>query len=287
MKEKETKKEVKTEIENIVVEEETEEKIDKKDSTFFNIAGIVAIILIIGIGIYIYLNTREKEEITPMNEKWVFKSDNNLNGLIDIGDEICIYTECFYVTSTDGIELKALAKYNLDVGYNCIYKDDDYICEKIKNETNIQSEKAIGYSEKTYKTTGNYGVTDFSKRVYWKNYDEYTENDFIIELDVSSNLLRDYLKTYKNKLELFGAKLKDVTLITRDELRSLGCPLVLGACDTNYKWIYSTSYWTRSSRSLGNVWKIQTSNYFSSNDFDYRNFNGVRPLIVIDVNELK
>lgn len=41
--------------------------------------------------------------------------DANRNGKVDTGDLICVSTECFHVYSANTTEIKALARYNIDI----------------------------------------------------------------------------------------------------------------------------------------------------------------------------
>ena len=45
--------------------------------------------------------------------------DNDNSGTITIGDELKIGTESFYVLSYSNNTIRALSKYNLDVGFDC------------------------------------------------------------------------------------------------------------------------------------------------------------------------
>ncbi len=90
-------------------------------------------------------------------------------GNITVGDEVAIYTEHFYVISSDSTNTALLAKYNLLVG-------DVYT----KNGDNWEFTKALspsdsGYGLQNENAKGKYGATDyigivaFAGKGYWDN----------------------------------------------------------------------------------------------------------------------
>ena len=65
-----------------------------------------------------------------------------INGEIDeVGSEVCINDECFYIISNDGSTVTMLAKYNLNIGNECEGSGLSLQCtERLEGVTGIQDE---------------------------------------------------------------------------------------------------------------------------------------------------
>lgn len=200
-----------------------------------------------------------------------------------VGDELKIGEEHFYVVSNDGTEAVLLAKYNLEVGSNCIY-NSGYQCTSIENPSGLQSEKALGFTSSGYNTTGNYGVLPFSSTNYWYSSglkSEYGTSYPAYVYDDNSSI-KTHVDNYKTYLEELGLTVEEARLIKYEELVGLGCSGDDFTCTTSqYDWVYSTTYWSSSAYNHNFVRSVS-----SNGDFDYRYYYsdfacGVRPVIVI------
>ncbi len=243
-----------------------------------------------------------------------------INGEIDeVGSEVCIKEECFYIIDNDGSIVTMLAKYNLHVGNiatNAVsstnYNSGDYKVSNLANVNNsayvlplappngftatitplesptgIQNVDAKGMdAEFPY-----IGVEKFSTNNYWyisqgssmpKLNPNYGSSYPAYVYD-SNSLLYNYIENYKNYLTGFDVNIFDARLIKSEEVENLGCNM--SSCDDAPEWLYSTSYWTGS---LSGVMYFYAIRYYgilypdeSSNSYDY----GVRPVIEIPISE--
>ncbi len=207
---------------------------------------------------------------------------------VSIGDKVIIGTEEFYVLDINGDDLILLARYNLNVGV---------ISDYYLNFTPITPDSP-GYGRQSSKALGlrnfaedSYGVLPFSTTNYWNgkvgtsysgNYCNNTNDvsNCAYVYDSNSNLYQ-YVESYKDYLEDYGITIKEARIPRLDELVKLGCNSNTWSCDTNYAWIYETTYWIGTPDSYNSLWDLSLGNNFGSilysNDF----VHGVRPVIVI------
>ncbi len=194
-------------------------------------------------------------------------NDANRNGIADIGDEIKVGTESFYVISHTDTELNALAKYNLNVGEG----KNPNVTEGIQHST-VRGWLSSGTM---------YGTVAFSNNGGWPSENNATIN--IREYDgpvkealYGTNGYEKYIKETMPPAQ--------VRLITKAELESLGCSASNSTCKGAPSWVYSTTYWTGSAHYYytDSVWREG-----SDGDFDFGYFTsgcGVRPVITIPKN---
>ena len=187
----------------------------------------------------------------------------------EVGNEICIKDECFYVISSDTDTVTLFAKYNLYVGGE-------------KNGSNfvLYGSEASGKQDACMKdytidgVTVSKGVIRFASTQYWAGAtSSYVYN--------SNSMVYPYVENYKNYLASFGVTINDARLISYEELLALGCT-TSWRCGSAPSWVYSTSYWTGSSHYAGaySIHKVLTGGYFSGS-FSLSFPGGVRPVIVI------
>ena len=204
------------------------------------------------------------------------------------GDELRIGKEHFYVISNDGTNITLLAKYNLEVGSNCVY-NGDYTCTEIENPTGLQSEKALGYTSSGYNTNGNYGVVPFSSTIYWYSSglkSEYGTSYPAYVYDDNASI-KNYVDNYAEYLEELGLTIEEARLIKQEELVGLGCKAGNLTCTTSqYDWVYATSYWSGSARANRDVWRVLSNGGFVSDFYSSSSASGVRPVIVISSSEI-
>ena len=205
----------------------------------------------------------------------------------NIGDEVCIESECFYILDNEGDKLKLFAKYNLYIGN--IFDGTNVIT--IDNPTGLQSQDALGL-----KVVNNAAIYPSIGAI------AFSEKDNVY----STSLVKKYAEEYLQKLSLFNLDISNITvkLIDKTEIEKLinkgnslnYGPLSTSASDlTGKEWIYSTSYWTMTSYTSSNysVWYMLSNgnlNYdYSATDSRYNNnkYYGVRPVLVVDKDLIK
>ena len=181
-----------------------------------------------------------------------------------VGNEVCIKNECFYVISSTEETITMLAKYNLHVGNT--YDGRNLV--EIENPTGIQDESAIGYitDEEATEIYPFIGVTAFSDH----------------GVDYNNSIVEQYINNYSDYLETQGVITTDARLISNDEILSLGCNFSEWFCDeTAPSWLNSTSYWTGVLYSDNSYFVIYANGGFDPSDYSYGSWFGVRPVITI------
>ena len=182
-----------------------------------------------------------------------------VSGKIDeVGSEVCIKDECFYIISNDGSTVTMLAKYNLYVGY--MY-NESYETLELENPTGKQSSDAIGYRRNDDGIVLPFiGVVPFSN-----SEDIYTYDESIIKTYVDDYNI--YLSTY--------SLIDNVRLITEDEVMLL----------KDYDWLYTSSFWTESTLSKFIVVVKSSGTTDLGLPTDEMSY-GVRPVIELSVDEI-
>ena len=183
-----------------------------------------------------------------------------------VGDEVCISEECFYVISSDETSVTMLAKYNLYVGgeYNSYYS------EYGSEATGRQDSNMLGYISGS---TLYGGVTPFATD---EKHGEYYA-------DYSGSLVEQYVNNYDDYLSSIGLVTEETRLITEQELVSICSDeiLVAGVVSFCPSWIYSTSYWIDGKTSDSNVMSVCSDSSYMGMEYDTDNSYGVRPVIVV------
>ena len=188
-----------------------------------------------------------------------------------VGNEVCIKNECFYVISSTDSTVTMLSKYNLYVGgeYNSgwtAYGDE---------ATGIQDSTMLGYvSGQTIRK----GTTKFSNTNYWSS----TVSSYPTYVYDSNSTLYSYVENYKTYLSTLGVTPTEARLITKEELEGLGCIVSSNSCSSAPSWVYETSYWSGSASSSLIVWYVSSDGCFYSSGY-YSNSDsiGCRPVITI------
>ena len=191
-------------------------------------------------------------------------------------------TEKFYVLSYDEStqKAKALAKWNLMVGA---------ICDSKGKKTGDVDTSAANYGLQDETMKGwisgqeRKGTVAFSNSWYFKDtFASYPvdENGKSYVYDSNSNLYT-YVNKYK---ELLGNtdKVSEVSLASYEDINALW------SNKSNYEWLYSTSFWLGSaySSSSSGVWTVRSDGYFSNPQYIMGIFQGVRPVITIDMSKI-
>lgn len=203
--------------------------------------------------------------IISFPEGYKLKDINN-NGEADVGEEIIVGTEHFYLMSETNTEVKALAKYNLNVGDN-----------KNPNEIEgIQNETIKGYAPPETM----YGNVSFSDS--FKNPNEITNLDikeFVGSVRTAlygEDLNGGYQNYIKNVIPSAS-----VRLIRKSELESLGC--FGNSCTEAPDWVYSTTYWSETANLTyyASLWRVDNLGSISYSNYTYDGAFGVRPVLTI------
>ena len=187
-----------------------------------------------------------------------------------VGNEVCIKNECFYVISSTDSTVTMLSKYNLYVGgeYNSgwtAYGDE---------ATGIQDSTMLGLvSGQTIRK----GTTMFSNTNYWSS----TVSSYPTYVYDSNSTLYSYVENYKTYLSTLGVTSTEARLITKEELEGLGCIVSSGSCSGAPSWVYSTTYWSGSANSSGSVWRVNSNGAFFYNNYSSNLNYGCRPVITI------
>lgn len=230
----------------------------------------------------------------PVDEVYIPPSNAYLKtgDINEIGSEVCIDEECFYILKNDGTNVSMISKYNLHIGNTY-----DGTVVPLENPTGIQNEKAIGWfsgRSKTNPIIGSIGFYNYGN-IYWSssvsNYPAYVFN--------ANSPIYSHLQNYKNILINKGANVSNIRLIEVNELVNLGCNISSSSCTSSqYPWLYSTSYWTGSAASSSTVYHVMSNGNLNSNitftDFNYGSdtlvtetyheiLTGARPVIEMPV----
>ena len=174
----------------------------------------------------------------------------------NIGDEICIDNECFYVISSNETTITMLTKMNITTGENPVQSID---APKI----------------------------DFSENYYIGNPGTYVYDNYLP--------MYSYIENYKVYLKKISNIFFKARLIKLEELENLGCQRGNVLCTNTPNWVYSTSYWTGTSFEYDAdnaiVHYVNENGGFAYTGI--KNPQGIRPVIefsknaLIDKNELK
>ena len=186
-----------------------------------------------------------------------------------VGNEVCISNECFYVISSDSTSVTMLAKYNLYVGG----KSDGAWTEYGDEATGKQDSEMKGYvsTGTQYK-----GTAPFSSTNYWSS----TVSSYPTYVYDSNSTIYNYVEDYKTYLGTLGVTPSEARLITYEELESLGCSG--SVCNEAPSWVYSTSYSSGSAKDSSHIWGILSTNAFDACNYTYVHIMfGVRPVITI------
>ena len=200
----------------------------------------------------------------------ILSSDENGDGNPDVGDMVTCGTEKFYIVPdhnnapSDTISMLTEKAITLDL------------------DNPVQSDES--------------GTISFSETSYW------SDNSLSFIYNEQSNLY-PYVEAYVKTLSKYGLTNVKGTLISEEQLSSLGCTQRGGAflpgggpvysCDNTYEWIDSINYWT----GIGyenfrpGVSSIFYSYAIENGACTYESYNQssylIRPVIIINKSELK
>ena len=186
-----------------------------------------------------------------------------------VGNEVCIKDECFYVISSTDTTVTMLAKYNLHVGNSV---DEDWNVTPLASPTGIQDNTAKGYVDGEFPFIGTTAFSSSTQK--GTNYSDY-----------SGSIVEGYVNNYNSYLITQGDTPIEARLITKDELIGLGCSEDGWICSEAPSWVYATSYWSGSADDTDFVWGVYSSASFGSSTYNFDDYFGVRPVISISRSE--
>ena len=237
---------------------------------------------------------------------------------LEVGDEICIRTECFnFIRYDENDDLVLLSKYNIKVGYvyetsqsgvnlTKVYSsNDEGYGLQFAEQTTVNGDTAIlrgivAFSRDKYFDDGNNNVlpkygNSYPADIYDNTY--VTAPDFSSTCDYSTNCWKTpgysiayFVEQYKTTLESYGANIENARLITMDEVTdpSIGCSKEEMSCPTN-SFITNSNFW------LGTAWRndriaviisLEGDSHLMGLEQIYDTYLGVRPVIVISKNNI-
>ncbi len=200
------------------------------------------------------------------------QSDENGNGGTDIpttttepvyqtyevGDEIALGNEHFYVISDNENTVTALARHNITL-----------------DNVPVQSDSAK--------------TTTFSSSNYWvKSGNLLSEYGDIYPSFVYDNnsKLYSYVQNYETYLRSLGYKSVLASLLSYEQAVSLGCDANSKSCSNAPSFVITSKYWLGSAGINTDVYNIKTNGNFEYNLYLTLLTYGIRPVITIDKNEL-
>ena len=250
-----------------------------------------------------------------------------VSGKIDeVGSEVCIKDECFYIISNDGSTVTMLAKYNLHVGYVAtpvvsdvnynvnnynvspliMTSNDAYVMPlspdsiepggeeqnvetiPIENPSGIQDASAKGITgDSSY-----IGVDKFSENSYWTYYVNGSGRVLYEKYGTTyPAYVYDTNSSLYPYIENYKIFLQNYGIAISDaRLISHEELLALGcsqsSCMSAPSWVYSISYWTGSAFNIMNVKFVESGGVYSDSVLDANGYYGVRPVIEMSVDDI-
>lgn len=207
-----------------------------------------------------------------------------------IGDEITISGEHFYVIDSNAYETKLLAKYNINSGPN----KNDELPENRQDEslTNVADSTDNDYGTINFDATWvTYSLSDtcpepndatYLKAEYGSTYPAYIYDE--------NNAAYTYLEAYKTIL----GNVKEVKLPSLEEIEALGCNT--SNCDNTYSWVRSTNYWLGTAKNnydmyaiLDNFGSVASSSTYYSCGYSPGvpiGSPGIRPVVIVNTSNI-
>ena len=200
---------------------------------------------------------------------------------LSLGDELCLDDQCFNFIKYDGDNVVMLAKWNLNVGSNAKGQ-----------ETFLQDSDVRGYVNEF---TAN-GTVAFAQTNYWSSgssypLDIYDATNYAGTSGTNTYSVAYYVEQYKTKLANdYHGLIKNARLLTYDEATDsdIGCNISDSTCPTigDSAFIKNTSFWLGSAFNAYNVWRVSSSGNFSYSNYVVDYSVGVRPVIIVEKNNL-
>ncbi len=187
---------------------------------------------------------------------------------IGVGDVVTCKSESFYVIENNGINIKMLAKYNLNVGDNKVTSDTE----------GIQSVNVPGFvigGTEPYS-----GTVTFSNTNYWSSNTNYP-----IFVYNNNSTLYQYVENYALHLRNI-LQVDDISasLISYEQMIRLGCNATNNSCENAPSWLHLVSYWIGSAYNTTNILGMNSNGLFGNGQYSSNNVYGVRPLVTVPTN---
>ncbi len=202
----------------------------------------------------------------------------------EVGEEISLGEEHFYVISDNGDTVTALAKYNLLVG-NMYTSEFNGLIEETTEGYGIQNENATGAINYPYYV----GTVAFSTTKYWSYSSSRPDLDYgksyPAEVYDSNSNLYQYVQNYQKYLLNNGYMSTNARLLTMNEAIILGCS---SNCSAAPEWLTSTWFWLSTAQEDSKIYFITKLKSFGSVNYYYHEsrYFGIRPVITISKSEL-
>ena len=211
----------------------------------------------------------------------------------EVGSEVCIQDECFYIISKNGSTISMLAKYNLHVGAEIL--DSSYEIKSIENPTGKQDPSALGVR---FDSSGGdifpfIGLVPFSNEAYWHDETGLKSsygNSYPVDVYDNNSTIYGYINNYQLYLESLGLTVNKARLLNNEEFQFFEPDFPESEFDNdgNYPFINLTSFWTGvayNSDSIATAFYNGGSASVFTTEFNSNSY-GVRPVIEIDVDEI-
>jgi hypothetical protein len=221
----------------------------------------------------------------PEPSPWTLPEGKTADNL-EVGDELCIKTECFNFIKYNNDDAVLLAKWNLNVG-----------SRSIGEATNLQHSDARGYKGSSENMYGTVTFTE-GRQSYWAPAPDYTllpkygssypadvyDEDFNGDYSSQNYSIAHYVIEYKNILEEYGATIKVARLLKYSEVTNdLNCSMFcLTSGDTSF--VTNTTFWSESASDYETIYTVGED--VLRNQYDYDNYAGVRPVIEVSKSDL-
>lgn len=226
-------------------------------------------------------------------------NDSDKDGNINLGDEVCIGTECFYIMAVDNDNIKMLAKYNLNIGN---YNNGKNILP-IENPTGLQNASMKGSTPQNYSGGINVnGTVKYHDEL--KNQDVYYENSNVKGyVDQYTSYMNEHyninasgdIMTLEDLARMAGLEWSEST--TLEDLKHNAGDTTTEKDSGLYEgihhiailphWVYGTSYWLKT-KSTTNIPHTITSLGIISHETHLNNYKiGVRPVLTISKDLLR
>ena len=172
-----------------------------------------------------------------------------------VGDEICIGQECFYVISSDETSVTMLSKMNIT-------------------------------TETTPKQSSSAQKPKFADRGYWKIDAENINSEYGTGYPAyvydNNSIYYNYIESYKVYLESQGAAVEEARLIKLEELEELGCDRDTKKCEETPEWVFGTQYYcSGTAMDYISLYGVRSTGGLFQPIYHNGDIYGIRPVITI------
>ncbi len=210
----------------------------------------------------------------------------------NLGDEVAIGDEHFYILSYDGEEIRMLAKYGLDIDVECVplmamgntrESFPEVTCKIRPTSTGLQSSKVSGITNHgeaivgtpyaTYKKYGKY-PSSYQGSMAEEYVNKYVE---LLKKKYNANVTGDLVNAMD--LNIIEREMPVETKVQVDyEPNTDWIP-------KKVKWFFDLTYWTKVAYDYEFVAEVNSEGYID--EYYVGNVTAIRPVIVVSVDNLK